>query len=73
MNVDAELRDKVFHRTIIGKLRTENRFNARDLKKTVIHAWQLNNNLKAQDIKKCLFLFQFSTKRDTDIVLKGSP
>lgn len=67
----AELEDKIFHRTLVGKLCTDNPFNNKVFKTKMIQAWRLKNIVKAQDLGKNLFLFRFSLKSDTETILRN--
>jgi hypothetical protein len=65
--------EDVFHRTLAGKLWTDSPFNIRAFKQTMIQAWRLKNHVEVEDLKKNLFLFRFTTKKDADLVLKNGP
>lgn len=47
VNSEAKIRDEIFNRTLVGKLWTDNPFNARAFKLTMIHAWRLKNPVEA--------------------------
>lgn len=68
LNGKAELRDKIFHRTLVENLWTNNPFNGRAFKGTMIQAWCIKHNVEAQNIGKNLFLFRFPSKRDANTI-----
>lgn len=67
----TELEDKVFHRTLVEKLWTNNPINTRAFQSTIPQAWHLKNN--AQELGKNMFLFRLSSKRDIETFLKSEP
>jgi hypothetical protein len=65
--------EEIFAKSLVGKLWTDNPFNARIFKQVVTQAWRLKNTVEVQDLSKNLFLFRFATKRDVDSVLRNGP
>ena len=65
--------DELFANSLVGKLWTDNPFNARIFKQVITQAWRLKNHVEVQDPNKNLFLFRFATKRDAELVLKNGP
>lgn len=65
--------EEIFRRTLAGKLWTDNPYNVQAFKQTIVQAWRLKNPVEVQELSKNLFLFRFSSKRDTDNVLKNGP
>lgn len=65
--------EETFQRIVVGRLWTDNSFNARAFKSTMISVWKLKNQVETQDLGKNLFLFKFATKRDLEFVLKNGP
>lgn len=73
VNGEVELGDEIFHKMLVGNLWTDNPFNIRALKSIIIQVWWLKNNVEAQYLGKNLFLFNFSSKRDAEIVINDRP
>lgn len=65
--------DESFSRTLVGKLWTENPYNTRAFKQTMLQAWRSRNPVEIQDLNKNLFLFKFSSKKEADLVCKNGP
>jgi interleukin-1 receptor-associated kinase 1 len=65
--------EETFQRTLVGKIWTENPYNVRAFKSTIIQAWRLKNSVEVQELQKNLFLFRFSTKKDLEAVLRNGP
>lgn len=65
--------EEFFTRSLVGKLWTQDHFNARIFKQVITQAWRLKNPVEVQDLNKNLFLFRFSNKRDLESVLKNGP
>ncbi|XP_058764208.1 uncharacterized protein LOC131637617 [Vicia villosa] len=70
---DEICEEEVFHRTLVGRLWTDNSFNARAFTNTMIGAWRLKSPVETHELSKNLFLFRFSTKRDMENVLRQGP
>lgn len=64
---------EIFNRTLVGKIWTENPFNIRAFKSTMVLAWCVKNQVEAQELNKNLFLFKFASKREADPVLNNGP
>jgi hypothetical protein len=69
----VECADETFTRSLVGKLWTNDHYNVRIFKQVITQAWRLKNPVEVQDLNKNLFLFRFSSKRDTDTVLRNGP
>ncbi|XP_058726490.1 uncharacterized protein LOC131597843 [Vicia villosa] len=70
---DEICEEEVFHRTLVGRLWTNNSFNARAFTNTMIGAWRLQSPVETHELSKNLFLFRFSIKRDMENVLRQGP
>lgn len=73
IEVKEECGGDIFKRTLAGKLWTENSFKSKALASTMIEAWKLRNPIETRELSKNIFLFQFSTKRDLDNILRNGP
>lgn len=65
--------EESIQRSLAGKLWTENPFNARAFKQTIVDAWRLKKLVEVQELGKNLFLFTFSSKRDLENVFNSGP
>ncbi|XP_058749039.1 uncharacterized protein LOC131622001 [Vicia villosa] len=65
--------EEIFRRSLAGRLWTDGSFNSRAFRNTMVAAWRLKNPVEIQELNKNLLLFNFSTKRDMEFVLKSGP
>ncbi|MCI11056.1 hypothetical protein A2U01_0032155, partial [Trifolium medium] len=65
--------DESFSRTLVGKIWSENPYNIRAFKQTMVQAWRSRNPIEIQDLNKNLFVFKFATKKEAELVYKNGP
>lgn len=65
--------DEIFRRTLAGKLWSDNTYNVRAFKQTIVQSWHLRNPVEIQDLSRNLYLFRFATRKDAENVLKNGP
>lgn len=65
--------DEVFSRTLVGKIWTDSPYNARAFKQTITEAWRSRNPVEVQDLNKNLFLFNFASKKEAELVYRNGP
>lgn len=65
--------EEIFRHTLVGKLWSDNPYNVRAFKNTIVEACRLKNQVEIQNLSKNLFLFRFSSEKDADTVLREGP
>jgi hypothetical protein len=70
---EEQMEEEVYGRSLVGKLWTDNNYNVRAFKQTIVDFWRLKSPVETQELGKNLYLFRFSAKRDLEIVLKNGP
>ncbi|MCI19443.1 hypothetical protein A2U01_0040599, partial [Trifolium medium] len=70
---EEQVEEEVYGRSLAGKLWTDNAYNVRAFKQTIVEFWRLKNPVETQELGKNLYLFRFSSKRDLENVLKNGP
>ncbi|KAJ1391577.1 hypothetical protein SESBI_36560 [Sesbania bispinosa] len=58
---------------LVCKLWTEDNFNVRAFKSTMLNLWKTRNGMEIMDLDKNLFSIRLYSTRDRDLILKGSP
>lgn len=70
---EEPIEEEVYGRSLLGKLWTDNAYNVRAFKQTIVEFWRLKNPVETQELGKNLYLFRFCNKRDLENVIKNGP
>jgi hypothetical protein len=57
---EEQMEEEVYGRSLVGKLWTDNNYNVRAFKQTIVDFWRLKSPVETQELGKNLYLFRFS-------------